>query len=92
MDLTQIIQKFTDAGMKIIPLVGSIAFLAFAWGIVRFIKSTGSEAELKKSKSILLWGIIGMFVLISIWGIIAFIRAEFGFGGGTFGIPQIKVN
>ncbi len=90
MDLAGLIKMFTDMGLRVIPFIGSIAFLAFVWGIARFIKSSGSEAEMKKSKEFLIWGVIGIFVLATIWGIISFIRGEFGFSG-TFGIPQIRV-
>lgn len=90
MDLTGIIKMFTDIGLRLIPLIGSLAFLAFAWGVARFIRSTGSETDMKKSKAFIIWGVIGMFVLATVWGIVSFIRGEFGFSG-SFGIPQIKI-
>jgi hypothetical protein len=90
MDLAGIIKMFTNIGLKIIPLLGAIAFLVFAWGVARYIKSAGSEKEVKDSKNLLIWGVIGLFILIAIWGIIAFLQGEFGFGGGVFGIPQIR--
>lgn len=88
-NLTQIIELFTNIGLKIIPLMGAIAFLSFVWGIARFIKAAGNEKEIKESKNFLIWGVVGMFVLVTIWGIITFLRSEFGFTGGI-GIPQIK--
>ncbi len=90
-DLTAIIQMFTDIGLKLIPLLGAIAFLVFVYGVARFIKSAGSEKELKDSKNLLIWGIIGLFVLVTIWGIVAFLGGEFGFGSGV-GIPQVRFN
>lgn len=89
-NLTDIINMFTTIGLKVIPFIGSLAFLVFVFGIVRFIKSAG-EGDIKKSKEFIIWGVIGMFVLATIWGIIAFARGEFGFGGGEFGIPQIQI-
>ncbi len=91
MDLTGIIGLFIKIGLRVIPLLGAIAFLVFVWGVARYIKSAGSEKEIKDSKNILIWGLIGLFVLVSIWGIIAFLRNEFNFGGGEFGIPQINI-
>lgn len=89
MTLTSIIEMFTDIGMKIIPLLASIAFLAFVWGVARFIRSSGNEAEIKASKNFLIWGVVGLFVLVTIWGIIVFLRGEFGLKD-TIGIPQIR--
>jgi len=90
-NLTEIINLFTDIGLKIIPFLGAVAFLVFVWGIARFIKSAGSEKEIKDSKNLIVWGVIGLFVLITIWGIVAFLQSEFGFGDKPF-VPQINFN
>ncbi|MEK7634939.1 MAG: hypothetical protein AAB446_00695 [Patescibacteria group bacterium] len=89
MDLTGIINLFISLGLRIIPLLGAVAFLFFVWGVARFIKAAGSEKEVKDSKNIIIWGLIGLFVMMSVWGIISFMRSEFDFGDGSFGIPQI---
>lgn len=86
-DLTGIINLFTEIGLKLIPFLGVVAFLVFILGVARFIKSA-SEKEVKESKNLLIWGVIGMFILITIWGIIAFLRSELGFSKEPF-IPQI---
>jgi hypothetical protein len=91
-NLGGVIEMFTDIGMSLIPFLGAVAFLVFVWGVARFIKSAGSEKEIKDSKNMLIWGVIGLFVLVTIWGIIAFLSSEFGFGSGTPGIPQIPSN
>jgi hypothetical protein len=91
MDLKGIIDMFIKIGLKIIPFLGVVAFLIFVLGVARFIRSAGSEKEIKDSKNLLIWGVIGLFVLVTIWGIIAFLSGEFGFGSGTPGIPQIRL-
>lgn len=83
-----IVDYLTDIGLEVIPFLGAVAFLVFVWGVAKFIKSSGSDKEIKEKKNLLIWGIIGIFVLVTIWGIIAFLRSEFGFGG-DIGIPQI---
>jgi len=89
-DLGGVINMFTDIGLRIIPLLGAVAFLVFVWGIARFIKSSGNEKEIKDSKNLIIWGVIGLFVLVAIWGIVVFLRGEFGFND-TFGIPQVRL-
>ena len=88
MDLTAIISLFIDIGLRIIPFLGTVVFLVFVLGIVKFIKSAGSEKEIKDSKNLIIWGIVGLLILVSIWGIISFTMGEFGFRGGVI-IPQI---
>lgn len=90
-DLKGIIELFTNIGLSIIPFLGAVAFLVFVWGVARFIKSAGSEKEIKESKNLLIWGVIGLFVLVTVWGIMAFLQSEFGFSGGENPfIPQIR--
>lgn len=89
MTLSGVIDMFVDIGQRIIPLLGAVAFLLFIYGVARFIRSSGSEKELKDSKNIIIWGIVGLFVLMSVWGIISFMKSELGFGSGVI-IPQIK--
>lgn len=90
-NLTEIIGLFTNIGLALIPFLGAIAFLAFVWGIARFIKSAGNEKEIKDSKNLIIWGIVGIFILVTVWGIIYFLQGEFGFKtGDTPLIPQIK--
>lgn len=81
-----------NIGLRLIPFLGAVAFFLFVWGIARFIRAAGNEKELKDSKNIIIWGIVGMFVLVAVWGIIAFLRNEFGWGSGTsLFIPQIRL-
>jgi hypothetical protein len=56
-------------------VVAAIALLAFFWGLAQFIFKTGSgdKTAIDNGKNLMKWGIIGLFVMVSIWGIIYFI-------------------
>jgi uncharacterized membrane protein len=56
----------------IIKLLTGIAVLFFIWGIVKYIASAGNAEEAKKGKSIMVYGVIALFVLSSFWGIVQF--------------------
>ena len=88
MDLAGLINLFTNIGARIIPLMAAIAFLAFVWGVAKYIKSAGSEKDSKDSKNLLIWGIVGLFVMVTIWGIVSFLKSDLGFGSDV-GVPQI---
>lgn len=81
---------FIGMGVRIIPLIGSIALLVFLIGVGRFIRASGNGKDLKDSKNILIWGVIGLFALASVWGIVALLRSELGFGNSV-GIPQVQI-
>jgi len=87
--LKGLIEWLISIGLVIIPFLGTVAFLVFVLGVARFIKAAGNEKEIKDSKNLLIWGVIGLFVMVTIWGIVTFLKGEFGFTGGVW-IPQIR--
>lgn len=56
------------------PLIGLLFVLAtvlFIWGIIELvIGSRGDPARLQKGKQVMLWGIVGMTIMVSAWGIV----------------------
>ena len=70
---TNLLSLITDI---LIPLVFTLALLFFFWGVAKYIWSEGqAKAE---GKQIMIWGVVALFVMSSIWGIVYFIRDEFG--------------
>lgn len=58
-------------------LLDGLAFLAFFYGLVKFVIKADNEDELKKGKEYMLWGIIALFVLVSFSTILGLISNEF---------------
>jgi hypothetical protein len=64
------------------PLLVSLALIAFFWFLVTFIwKGASSVDEQEKGKKGMMYSILALFVMVSIWGII-------GFVGNILGINQ----
>ena len=57
----------------------SVAVVVFLWGIVRYIYVGGREEEMKSGSRIMLYGIIGIFVMVSVWGIVTILYNALGF-------------
>ncbi len=65
----------------LILLFFAVAFLVFFWGIFQFIASQTTDAGRDEGKRKIFWGLFGMFIMISAYGLIRLIL-------GTFGIPS----
>lgn len=63
----------------IIPLLYAIAFIAFLIGIVRYFFFGGEEAR-EKGKQLIVWGLVGFFVIFSVWGIVRLLLSTFNLG------------
>lgn len=81
-DFRGFIMLFIELISMAIPIVGMLTLLVFFWGIAMFIRSADSDKGREQGKNLIFWGVIGLFVVVTFWGIIAFLKAEFGFGGG----------
>jgi Type IV secretion system pilin len=57
----------------LIPLLLGIALLYFVWGVVQFVAAAGDEGARSEGKSKMIWGIVGLFVIVSVWGFVNFL-------------------
>lgn len=61
----------------LIPLAFALCLLYFFWGVVKYLRSSaGSDNAAEEGRRIMVWGIVGLFVASSIWGIVSFIQKE----------------
>lgn len=70
------------------PILFSLCFIVFFWGLSKFILNSDSKDQIEKGKSYMFWGVVVLFILVSIRAIIMFISGEFGFGT-TVNVPYI---
>lgn len=77
---------FIDAVTREIidPIIGIIfaaAFVYFLWGLAMFIFNAEDQSKRTQYKSHMLWGVIGMVVMVSVFSLLAI-------GLRTFGVSQ----
>lgn len=87
-DFKSILLTVRDLVNTIIPLFMVVAVAVFLWGIVRYITSAGDEEKQKLARGHIIYGLIGIFVMIAFWGIIQIVASTFGVQtGGTISPP-----
>jgi uncharacterized membrane protein len=62
---------------SVIPLLITLATVAFIWGIIQYFLNPDNEEKKNKGKEFLLWGLIGLFVMISVWGLVGVLSDTF---------------
>jgi hypothetical protein len=72
---------------QLVPFLLGLALVVFVWGMVLFIARSGDEKAIAQGKQQMIWGVIGLFVLVSIWGFIAILRTLFGIQPVGFQTP-----
>lgn len=63
--------------VAIIPIIFALALLFFLWGVMKFI-GADDAAKRQEGKKFIISGLIGLFVMTSLWGIIKILGTTLG--------------
>lgn len=73
----------------IIVFMFVVALLVFFWGLVQFIYNAGSDSGRDTGKQHIIWGIVGMFIMVAVYGIIRLILDTFGLSAPEYIAPML---
>ena len=70
---------------RVTVIVAGLALLVFFIGLVQFIinSRSGKEDAIKAGRTMMIWGIVSLFVMVSVWGIVYFLQGEIGIGSNA---------
>jgi len=64
----------------LVPVIIGITFVYILWGLVKaWIIDGGSEESVATGKMIAITGVIGLIVMVGIWGIVSLVRSAIFF-------------
>lgn len=83
-----IINTISNIISAIVPLLIAIALVVFIWGVIKYI-TAGDDAEKRSAaRNTIIYGIIGLFAIVAVWGLVNVIADTFGIQtGGTINRP-----
>lgn len=73
---------------SIIPLIFALAIASFIWGVVQYVINSDEEAKKEKGRDFMIWGIIALTVMVSMWGLVRVVGNTFNIDSKF--IPQLK--
>lgn len=80
-NLTEIIEIITNLLRIATPVVAALALLFFFWGVAQFILAAADTETRKKAQSRIIWGLISLFVILSVAALVTILQNTF------FGTP-----
>lgn len=60
----------------LIGLFITLAIVVFFWGLIKYLWGASSE-NAHEGLQLMMWGVIAIFVMVSIWGIIRLLQSTF---------------
>ena len=80
----------SNIAFNVVSLLNIVALIAYMWIVIQFLRkrAKGDTAGLDQLKGMLLWGAVGMFFLVAVWGLTYFISTTTGIKvGGCTQLP-----
>ncbi len=72
----------------VIPLMFALATAMFVWGVINFfIINADEESKKAQGRQFMIWGVIALAVMLSVWGLVGILSSTFGFDGSV--LPQV---
>ncbi len=88
-DLIQFINRMQAIGtIAIIPFLFAIAIFIILLGIVNYIRQGDNEEKRAEARAFVIWGVISIFIMLSIWGFVSILVNSFKV---TNTIPTIPI-
>jgi multisubunit Na+/H+ antiporter MnhB subunit len=68
--IRQIVQAAGSIIQGLIPILIGLAIVVFFWGLIKYVWGEKGEVNQARGRSIMTAGLVALFVMVSLWGII----------------------
>lgn len=87
-----ILCKIRDLLNAVIPVLIALGVVYFVWGVITYVISDDEEAK-KKGRDRIIYGIIGLAVIIAMWGLVSILTTTFNLqnsNSGSINLPTVN--
>ncbi len=88
---TELFFQFGEIIQNVIPIIIGLAVLVFIWGVLQYVVSK-EDAGKEDGKKYMLWGIIALFVMVSVWGLVNLLQRTIFEGQNPTQFPREEVD
>ncbi len=88
--LETIVDDMQSILAKVVPLLFGLAIAWFFWGVIKFIRSAGDPKATADAKGTMIYGVIAIAVMASVYGLVTWLGNTLGVDtGGTIDLPDL---
>ncbi len=66
---------------QVIPILLLVGTIVFLWGVITYLTAGPDEEKQAYGKYLIVYGLVGLFIMVAIWGIVRVLTQTFGVGG-----------
>jgi len=82
-DLESIGGKIQAILNLVVPIIMTLALIYFFIGLGKYILSAGDEEKKGEGRNIMIYGVIALFVMAAVWGLVGVLINTFGIDAGA---------
>ena len=76
-NISDILGQIENVLSRVIPILMVLATVVFLWGVIRYITAAGDEDKLKEGRQFIIFGLVGLFVMVAVWGVVRALVSQF---------------
>ena len=61
----------------LLPVLIALAVIIFLWGVLKYIRASDNPEQRTEGRELMVYGIIAIFVMVSLWGLVNIIVDTF---------------
>jgi uncharacterized membrane protein YidH (DUF202 family) len=85
----ELIDRMNSIGSRIIPFLIGIAVFIIILGIVGYVRDGSNEEKRAEGRMFVLWGVISVFLMLSIWGLVNILVNSFNLNNSLPKMPSL---
>ncbi len=75
----------------VVPVLIALAVVYFIWGVISYVLAGDEEAK-SAGRDRIIFGIIGLAVIVAVWGLVRILTETFGVDNDAkFDLPTVKI-
>jgi|SRR3989344_2179547 len=82
-DFKSLVNKIIENINYLMVLVVGLAVFVFTWGIFKYFVAGANEKKVEEARNVLIYGLLGIFIMLSVWGLVNILINTFGFTATT---------
>jgi hypothetical protein len=73
---------------SVVPILISLGLVYFVWGVVMYVIAGGEDAK-TKGRDHIIYGIVGLAVILSVWGLVGLVGRTFNLNNRSPQLPTV---
>jgi len=86
-----LITRVNVVGSRIIPFLIGIAVFIIILGILNYVRQGDNEEKRAEGRMFIIWGVVSIFIMLSVWGLVNILIGTFNFDNAVPTIPKLPL-